>query len=170
MRIFITSAMGNGTTRLAAFDNALFKAGVANFNLIPLSSVIPPGASIQTGTTIRCRDESATGCGADDELGGQWGDRLYVVMAEHRTETMNTEVWAGVGWVQDRCTGKGLFVEHVGGTEQEVRSDIQMTLRNLMETRGVDFGNINMEVVGGACHDLPVCALSIAVFAAQSWA
>ena len=45
------TATGTGRTLLAAFDDALLAAGVANFNLITLSSVIPPGSSIRVGVT-----------------------------------------------------------------------------------------------------------------------
>jgi arginine decarboxylase len=40
--IIITTGTAQGPTALAAFDAALLGAGVANYNLIPLSSVIPP--------------------------------------------------------------------------------------------------------------------------------
>ena len=42
MKLYIAKAIGRGSTELAAFDAALVGAGVANFNLIRLSSVIPP--------------------------------------------------------------------------------------------------------------------------------
>ena len=42
MNIYVSSGIGYGQTKLAAFDAALNEAGIANFNLIKLSSVIPP--------------------------------------------------------------------------------------------------------------------------------
>ena len=44
MKIIVTSGTGEGPTSLAAFDAALLDAGVANYNLICLSSIIPPGS------------------------------------------------------------------------------------------------------------------------------
>ncbi len=41
MKIKVTYGIGEGATKLAAFDRALFDAGIANYNLIKLSSVIP---------------------------------------------------------------------------------------------------------------------------------
>jgi arginine decarboxylase len=101
---------------------------------------------------------------------GKWGDRLYVVMAEQREETPNAEAWAGVGWVQDKKTGKGLFVEHEGNSESTVRKDIKQSLEALMATRNVDFGPIMMKVVGTSCKHSPVCALAVAVYQASDWA
>ncbi len=112
MIINIASGIGTGPTKLSAFDAALHHAGVANYNLIRLSSVIPPE------TTIRVSDKPLK------EVPGNWGDRLYVVMAENRVDTPNVEAWAGIGWVQDQKSGKGLFVEHEGSSEMTVRQDI----------------------------------------------
>jgi hypothetical protein len=41
-------------------------------------------------------------------------------MAEMRVDTPNIEAWAGIGWVQDKETGKGLFVEHEGNSQHTV--------------------------------------------------
>lgn len=157
MKIQIASAVGTGPTRLAAFDDALIKTGTANYNLIRLSSVIPPGSEIEV-----CR-------GKIKKQPGEWGDRLYVVMAEERIHTPNTEAWSGIGWVQDKKTGKGLLVEHEGFSEATVKQDIKDSLKALMRGRNVDFGKINMEVVGGVCHAEAISALTIAVFQAEGW-
>lgn len=157
MNIQVSSGIGSGPTTLSAFDSALNDAGIANFNLIRLSSVIPP----KTGIEVL---ESPA-----HDLPGEWGDRLYVVMAEQRADTPNEEAWAGVGWVQDSSTGKGLFVEHEGSSEQRVRSDIRSSLQALMATRNIDFGEINMKVVGTTCKHQPVCAMVVAVYQASDW-
>lgn len=157
MKIEVGSGIGTGPTKLAAFDSALNDAGVANYNLIRLSSVVPPN------TDIEVSNETLTG------LPGSWGDRLYVVMAEQRVDTPNTEAWAGIGWVQDKGTGKGLFVEHEGLSEKTVRKDIKQSLEALMATRNVDFGAIHMKVVGRTCNHEPVCALVVAVYQASGW-
>jgi len=158
MKIHVASGIGTGPTKLSAFDSALNEAGVANYNLIRLSSVIPPSSDIID------HDK-----GIQDKVSGSWGDRLYVVMAETRVDTPNAEAWAGIGWVQDKKTGKGLFVEHEGGSEKAVRSDIQQSLEGLMATRNVDFGPVQMKVVGRTCLHQPVCALVIAVYRSCDW-
>lgn len=156
MKIQISSGAGKAHTKLAAFDAALLQAGAANYNLIRLSSIIPPGSDVVVKKPI-------------EHQPGVWGDRLYVVMAEIRVDTPNTEAWAGIGWVQDNATGKGLFVEHEGMNEQTVRRDIKASLEAMMGVRSVDFGEINMEVVGRTCTHDPVCALVVAVYEAAPW-
>lgn len=157
MNIHIASGVGAGPTKMAAFDAALQAAGAANYNLLRLSSIIPPGSNII--------DEK----GPISKQPGKWGDKLYVVMAELRVDTPNVEAWAGIGWVQDPKTGEGLFVEHEGANEASVRRDIEHSMRALIETRGLDLGPINMKVTGITCLHEPVCALVIATFNATSW-
>ena len=157
MTIKVASGTGTGPTKLSAFDAALQSAGVANFNLIRLSSIVPPGSKII--------DSKGP---INDQL-GEWGDRLYVVMAEMRVDTPNMEAWAGIGWVQDGKTGQGLFVEHEGANEETVRRDIKASLDALMKTRGIDYGEIHMKVRGITCLHEPVCALVIAAFHNSTW-
>lgn len=157
MNIHIASGLGTGPTKMAAFDAALQAAGAANYNLLRLSSIIPGGAKIiDTDGPIK-------------SLPGKWGDRLYVVMAELRVDTPNVEAWAGVGWVQHEKTGEGLFVEHEGANEASVRRDIEHSMKALVETRGGEFGPLNMKVTGITCLHEPVCALVIAAYEAQGW-
>ncbi|HVI60891.1 MAG TPA: pyruvoyl-dependent arginine decarboxylase [Candidatus Saccharimonadales bacterium] len=159
MKIYIAPGIGTGPTKLSAFDAALNHAGVANYNLLRLSSIIPPDSSILP------QKKSIPA----EAMPGGWGDRLYVVMAEKRVDTPNTEAWAGIGWVQDKDSGKGLFVEHEGQSEKAVRRDITQSLEALMATRNVNFGEIHMNVVGRTCINHPVCALVVAVFQSSDW-
>lgn len=156
MKINITAGTGVGPTELSAFDHALVNAGVANFNLIYLSSVLPPESEVVV------LDKPI-------QIEGGWGDRLYVVMAQMRTQQRNQEVWAGIGWMQDPESNKGLLVEHEGHSEDEVRADIENSLNALAQNRGMQFGPINMHVTGKKCVALPVCALVVAVFESQAW-
>jgi arginine decarboxylase len=157
MQIKLVTGIGTGPTKLSAFDSALNHAGVANYNLIRLSSIIPPDANIKVSDT------------PPTKLPGVWGDKLYVVMAEMRVDTPNTEAWAGIGWVQDKKTGKGLFVEHEGNSKHTVEEDIRQSLQALMATRNIDFGDIHMQVVGRTCKHEPVCALVLAVYGSEGW-
>jgi len=155
MNIDLVAATATGPTELAAFDAALLVTGLANYNLIYLSSVIPPGTVLHHADTT--------------DPGGGWGDRLYLVAAQHRTSTPGQEVWAGIGWVQDDITGAGLFVEHHGDHEDVVRSDIELSLKALMQGRNIDFGEIYVRITGGTCSGQPLCALVAAAYESDPW-
>src|SRR5688572_29196997 len=84
MKINVVAAVGRGQTLLSSFDDALYRCGVHNFNLLALSSVIPPGSEIITET------------GCDAPVNGEHGDRLYVVKAEARSDRAGEAVAAGI--------------------------------------------------------------------------
>ncbi len=56
MKIYLTVGRGDGPTPLAAFDNAMYDAHVGNYNLVHLSSVIPPYSTIDA-SAVRRRTE-----------------------------------------------------------------------------------------------------------------
>lgn len=155
MHIRICAAVGSATTALGAFDAALRNAGIENYNLIPLSSVIPPSAVLERGRYSTPPNE--------------YGDRLYVVMARHETSTLGEEAWAGVGWTQESDSGRGLFVELHGSSKRTVERAIESTLDSMKESRPYDYGKNEQEIVGTVCEGNPVCALVVAVYESEPW-
>ena len=155
MTIPIARGIGHGPTELAAFDAALVATGAADRNLIALSSVLPPGSEVLPVERI----EAAP---------GEWGDRLYCVLAEARASRPGDEAWAAIGWVHDEA-GRGLMVEHTAADESAVRLLVGASLHALGVNRGLAFPHRGIEVAGIRCTGAPVCALVIAVFAAGGW-
>lgn len=156
--IEIACGTGTGPNTLAAFDGALRATGIANFNLLRLSSVIPPATDVKPME------------GPVSPIRGDWGDRLYVVMAEMRVTEPGDEAWAGIGWVQDPESGKGLFVEHEGHAEDEVRGDILDSLDSLVAGRpGTSFGPPQYVLHGAVSDGTPTCAIAVAVYETASW-
>lgn len=157
LHITVRVGRGTGPTHLAAFDAALRHAGVADRNLIRLSSIIPPGATVEQPD-------------APGPCPGGWGDRLYVVLAEERVERPHEEAWAGIAWRQDPATGEGLFVEHEGHSEHQVRADLVSSLEAITAGRpGREWGPPDMAMVGVTCEEEPVCALAVACFQDDPW-
>lgn len=175
LKINVSSGVGAGPTKLSAFDAALREAGIANFNLIHLSSVIPPSSvivrqAVDHHPRIRASLEQPLEEHGEHPQLGTWGDRLYVVLAEHRVERPHEEAWAGVGWVQEEESGCGLFVEHAGHSEAQVRADIGSSLDSLVQGRPQkEFGPVEAMVRGTVCLEEPVCALVAAAFEAEPW-
>lgn len=157
LHIPVVGAVGSGPTELAAFDAALVAAGVADRNLLRLSSVVPPGTVIEK----TCGPVVAP---------GDWGDRLYVVLAEIRSTQLHDRLAAGIGWVQEAETGRGLFVEHEGHSADEVETHIRDSLGALVRSRNVEFGDICMQLSTTVCEGLAACALVVAVFESEPWA
>jgi arginine decarboxylase len=156
VRIVITKGIGEGPTPIAAFDAALMAAGVANYNLISLSSIIPPGSTVVRARYLTPPDE--------------YGHRLYMVIARAEAIEPGQEIWAGIGWTQERADGRGLFVELHGCEQGQVVEALDQSLRAMIEGRGRAYGPIEYELAGAVCEGRPVCALVIAIYQSQGWA
>jgi arginine decarboxylase len=153
--IVLATGLGEGPTALAAFDAALRDAGVANYNLICLSSVIPPGSVIARRKWHTPRED--------------WGRRLYCVMSQMREERPGHAAHAGIGWVRDAGSGEGLFVELHEANRERLDADLRATLHSMQQGRGIDLGPAETEIASITCRTRPVCALVIAVYAAAPW-
>ncbi|MGB7450172.1 MAG: pyruvoyl-dependent arginine decarboxylase [Ornithinimicrobium sp.] len=152
-QITVRTGRGEGQTLLSAFDGALQQAGVADFNLVTLSSVIPPSGRVVRG---------------QGRLAGGHGDRLLCVQAVAYADHPGEHAWAGVGWVTD-SSGKGLFVEHTGGSRETVEEQIRLSLADMVERRGDSYGDREIALATAHCVDRPVCAIALAAFQVQGW-
>jgi arginine decarboxylase len=154
-QIYVTAGRGEGLTELSAFDRALFEAGIANFNLIELSSVIPPHCEI-IEKQVALNSEGR-------------GRRLYVVLSSMTTAMIGEEIWAGIGWVQALDHAYGLFVEHHAHSEKEIIELIKNSLISMQEYRPDKFGEIKYKIQGAKCVHKPVGALVAAIYKKVEW-
>ena len=183
-RIPVLGATASARTALAAFHRALVAVGLGHYNLVRLSSVIPPHTEVGVGRTGRGPavevGPSRTGQGLtlparwrgerpEELVDGHHGDRVYCVYAEHTTNVPGEEVWAGVGWAQ-RVDGQGgYFVEHHGATAEAVRDEIRTSLAEMSDDEVAELGPPQWELRGVVCEDVPVCALVVVPYAVVGW-
>ncbi|RCK68742.1 MULTISPECIES: pyruvoyl-dependent arginine decarboxylase [Desertihabitans] len=159
LEIRVSRGTGSGRTRLSAFDAALRDAGVANFNLVRLSSVVPPGSHVRE-------------VGREHQLQGGHGDVLFCVYADAYASIPGTSAWAGVAWSEHHDGSRsGLFVEHGSHDEHVLRHHLESSLADLSEGRGGDFRPAGQVVASRRCvdEDRPVCAVVVASYATRSW-
>ena len=81
MRIEVVAGTGEAGTALGAFDAALGAAGIGDYNLVRLSSVVPPGATV----VRRKAHDGGFGVGAP----------VACVLAEARSAEPGTTLAAG---------------------------------------------------------------------------
>jgi arginine decarboxylase len=155
MTITLCTGTGEGPTPLAAFDAALVDAGVADHNLICLSSVIPPNAVI-----VRDRYRMPA---------SDYGRRLYVVMSQMRQGEPGHEAHAGIAWMQDETDGRGLFVELHDYDRSRLERDLLATLDAMRRSRATRYGPIKTVIESRTCSGKPVCALVAAVYGCEPW-
>ena len=101
----------SGPTAMASYDAALAEAGVENYNLVSVSSVIPAGVDVE-----------AVGIAPDL---GPAGERLTVVEARATTAGPG-RASAALAWSQSVDDGPGLFYETAGETDRE---DVERRVR-----------------------------------------
>ena len=107
-----------GPTAMASYDAALAEAGIANYNLVSVSSVIPAGVPVEA-------------VGEAPGLGPA-GERLTVVEAR-ATATGPSTVSAALGWVESVEDGPGLFYEAAG---QADAADVERRVREGLRAGG----------------------------------
>lgn len=164
MDIYVISAFGTGATPLSAFDKALQKAGVANYNLITLSSIVPKGARIIKANRYRQKTDN------------EYGYKLYAVKWDIRSGETKKFIASGLGWYQD-IDGRGFFVEHDAcgygkkDVEGELLLKIERSIRDLCNFRNIRFNKLKMgySYSIGSVKSKPACALAIAVYKVEGW-
>ena len=153
--------MGRGRTKLSAFDNALIKCGVANYNLIALSSIVPLGAEV----TRESRPQTPH----------EFGDRLYVVKSDIRSDNPGKILIAGIGWYL--LPNGGFFVEFADqgsdrkSLEDKMKQNVEHSLEDLCVSRNLPFdkSKVDFEIVAGVVEGGAACALTLAVVRSEPW-
>jgi arginine decarboxylase len=165
LRIAVVSAVGYGQTRLSAFDATLRRCGCHNYNLIPLSSVIPPAAEV-----VRCDRYDAPEA--------EYGHKLFVVKADVRSDVPGEVIAAGLGWLQE-SDGRGVFVEHEAlatrgsgaALERSLAEQITASFCDLAAHRGLErtLEHVQLCVVSTRVTTQPACALVVAAYQTEGW-
>ena len=102
---------GSGPTGMAAYDTALAAAGIEDYNLVTVSSVVPADATLEV-------------VGEAPDLGAV-GNRLTVVQSRaDRAPGAGAPAVAGLGWARS-ASGRGLFYEATGADPDAVRTEIR---------------------------------------------
>jgi arginine decarboxylase len=121
--IRIVWGTASGPTALSSFDAALAAAGIHNYNLVTLSSVIPAEPALEV-------------VGTAPDL-GPVGDELHVVESSATAQPDETAA-AGIGWARG-ASGRGIFYEVSGEDPERVRTEIETGLAAGRALRDWDF-------------------------------
>ena len=128
-KIFLTQGVGKHREKLSSFEMALRSAGIAQYNLVRVSSIFPPHAKL-----ISKKD------------GGKLlkpGQILYVVMSENATNEPHRLVASSVGVAipKDRAQYGYLSEHHSFGQTDKLAGDYaeDLAASMLATVLGVDF-------------------------------
>jgi arginine decarboxylase len=166
MEIAVAAGVGRGPTELSALDAALAGAGVANYNLVTVSSVVPADAQVRVVDRVPDR--------------GPAGHALTVVLAETTappTETVDPDATAapvdpdatepdlvaGLGWATG--PGPGLFYEATGDDPGTVREQLRRGLAAGGELREWALPDRETHLAAGRrLPDAHVAAVTVAAY------
>jgi len=137
-----------GPTKLSSYDAALAEAGVHNYNLVTLSSVIPAGPDIEV-------------VGSAPELGPP-GEALEVVQSA-ATAAPGERAAAGIGWARSEA-GPGIFYEVKGTNPDTVREEIRAGLAAGRDLRDWEFVGEAIHVESVAPEETYASAVVIATY------
>ncbi len=145
--IHVAWGTATGPTPMAAYDTALADANVHNYNLVPVSSVIPADGDVV----------------AVDEAPdlGPAGNRLTVVEAKSVQPAPGRAV-AGLGWATG--PGPGLFYEADGAEEGVVRERVLEGLAAGSELREWALPDTETKVVSRSAETGYVAAVVLAAY------
>lgn len=128
-RVFLTRGVGRAKDKLASFEAALRSAGIAPYNLVKVSSILPPDCKI----IPRSR-------GLAKLIHGQI---VFVVMSENQTDEPHRLISASVGAAvpADKTQYGYLSEYHSFGEKEAVSGDYaeDLAAQMLASTLGVEF-------------------------------
>ncbi len=127
-KVFFTKGVGRHTSDLGSFERALRDAGIAQFNLVEVSSIFPPNAEI-----------------VSKEEGLQYlkpGQILYVVLARNSSNELNRLISSSVGLAipKDRNMYGYLSEHHSFGETEQTSGNFaeELAAEMLASTLGID--------------------------------
>ncbi len=128
-KVFFTKGVGKHREKLESFELALRNAGIAGFNIVPVSSILPPGCKIIS------REEGLKLL--------KPGQIVFCVMAMNQTNEPNRLIAASIGCaVPSDPRNHGYLSEHhsFGETEQKAGDYAEdLAASMLASTLGIEF-------------------------------
>jgi arginine decarboxylase len=128
-KLFLTKGVGRHKEKLNSFELALRRAGIAQFNLSEVSSILPPGAKIVSREA-----------GLRELAPGQV---VFTVMSKCQTQEPNRLIAASVGLARpkDRTLPGYLSEHHAYGQREQVAGEYaeEVAAEMLATTLGLEF-------------------------------
>lgn len=119
MFYYLTQGIGRGQTPLTSFDSALLSSGIANYNLVKISSILPAGSS-------EC-----------DTVSLKEGSILHTAYASLTSNQEGATISAAVGVAIPQDEDKvGVIMEYSSCcSKQEAICQVNLMLQEAMENR-----------------------------------
>jgi len=122
----ITHGTGEGNSSLTSFDNALLSSGIANYNLVKISSILPADSKECTKVSLK------------------EGSILHTAYADITSSKVGETISAAIGVAIPKDNDKiGVIMEYAGYcAKQEAIIKIESMLQEAMQNRGYSIKEI----------------------------
>lgn len=131
----LTSAIGVGKYKLNAFDNALLKSGMGDFNLVKISSILPPNCQMEA-------------------IHLKHGDILHAAYSSIFTKTPGERVTAVIAVGIPNDGDSGVIMEHSGsGDETQIISECIEMVEIAFQSRGRTLKEIKTTHASCVCEN-----------------
>lgn len=127
---FITAGKGRGGSELTAFDNALKEAGISDYNLVKVSSIIPPLAQMRTEVDLPPGSILPIAYGA--------------ISSSNDGEIISAAIAVGL----PESESVGVIMEYAGKvSEEEARAIVQRMAEEALKSRGLRISTIEIRSI-----------------------
>jgi len=125
---FVTSGKAlSKVSRLNTFDLALKDAGIAQCNLVNVSSIIPP----------KCRETALKALPV--------GSITYAVIS--KAEGKGAMISAGIAWGVEENNGYGVVAEACGNIDEaSARKKLEEKIREMAKIRGIELSKVKYRI------------------------
>lgn len=121
----ISSGIGKSRLELVAFDNALMSAGISNYNLVKVSSILP------------------SGCTQENEVSLKHGSILHTAYGSFTSNISGQTIASAVSIAIPQNDEIGIIMEHAGlCRESEARSIVTLMAEEAMRNHGIPIKHI----------------------------
>ncbi len=125
-RFILRTGVGKSDHQLGAFDQALLRAGLGNYNLIKVSSVLPPSCSLQKEITL--------------SEGALLPSAFALIYAVDIGTTISAAVAVGI---PSDSSIAGVIMEHSAlATRSETEKIVRVYAQKAMDARGIKIKEI----------------------------
>jgi len=135
---------GQGSTPLNAFDSALHDAGVGQFNLVKVSSILPPGVSPVPGLPL------------------QPGSLLPIAYGSKVSSTRNERITAAVAVaLPENSKDIGVIMEYSGElSPEDAHRLVEAMAREAMAMRGIPVREVRVAWASTVVEDGPTAVFA----------
>ncbi len=144
----IVSGSGRGRTHLNAFDAALHDAGISRYNLIRVSSILPPGAREQNSIALPA------------------GSLLPIAYGSIESSEEGTLITAGISVaIPENSMEHGVIMEYSGYlSEKDAEKLLIQMAEDAMEMRGIKVKEIKVKTISRKVEGIVSVFAGVALF------